>query len=50
MIKVTGKVKGEPPYSGKLVHKGWKAHKVSLPKQVGAQLSEVIQPAEVEIQ
>lgn len=49
-IKVIGKVKGEPPFTGKLVHKGWKAHKHSLPKQVGTQLSEVIQPAEVEIQ
>jgi len=48
-IKVVGKVKGEPPYSGKLVHKGWRAHKRSLPKQVGKQAVEVIYPAEVEI-
>jgi hypothetical protein len=48
-IKVVGKVKGEPPFNGILVHKGWKAHKRSLPKKVGEQLTEVICPAEIEV-
>lgn len=48
-IKVVGKVKGPPPYTGVLVHKGWKAHKRSLPKKIGDQITEVICPAEVEI-
>lgn len=48
-IKVVGKVKGEPPFTGFLVHKGWKAHKRSLPKKVGEQMTDVICPAEVEI-
>lgn len=48
-IKVVGKVKGEPPFAGTLVHKGWKAHKRSLPKQVGEQTSDVVWPAEVEV-
>ncbi|MEC7838430.1 MAG: DUF2760 domain-containing protein [Chlamydiota bacterium] len=48
-IKIVGKIKGEPPFSGKLVHKGWKAHKRSLPKQVGELTTEIIHPAEVEI-
>lgn len=48
-IKVVGKVLGQPPYAGVLVHKGWKAHKRSLPKKVGIQLAEVICPAEVEV-
>lgn len=48
-IKVVGNVKGSPPYNGILVHKGWKAHKRSLPKKIGDQLTEVISPAEVEI-
>lgn len=48
-IKVVGKVKGEPPFSGTLVHKGWKAHKLSLPKKIGEQIHEVICPAEIEI-
>jgi hypothetical protein len=48
-IKVIGKVKGEPPYSGILVHKGWKATKKSLPKKIGEQQHEVLHPAEIEI-
>ena len=46
-IKVVGKVKGQPPYVGVLVHKGWKAHKHSLPKKVGDQMSDVLCQAEV---
>jgi hypothetical protein len=49
-IKVVGRVKGQPPYIGTLVHKGWKAHKRSLPKQIGGQVTDVICPAEVEVQ
>lgn len=48
-IKLVGKVKGEPPFTGVLVHRGWKAHKRSLPKKVGEQTVEVICPAEIEI-
>lgn len=48
-IKVVGKVKGEPPFTGVLVHRGWKAHKRSLPKQVGEIATEVICPAEIEV-
>lgn len=48
-IKVVGKVKGTPPYTGVLVHKGWKAHKRSLPKKIGDQITEVLCPAEVEL-
>lgn len=48
-IKVVGKVKGEPPFSGTLVHRGWKAQKRSLPKKTGEQMLEVICPAEIEI-
>lgn len=48
-IKVVGKVKGQPPFVGILVHKGWKAHKRSLPKQLGDVTADVICPAEVEV-
>jgi len=48
-IKIIGKVKGDPPYSGTLVHRGWKAQKRSLPKKIGEQQPEVVCPAEVEI-
>lgn len=48
-IKVVGKIKGEPPFTGVLVHRGWKAHKLSLPKKTAEQIADVICPAEVEV-
>jgi hypothetical protein len=48
-IKVTGKIKGIPPYQGILRHKGWKAHKMTLPKKIGEGDLSVIFPAEIEI-
>lgn len=46
---LTGKVEGNGPYKGYLVHRGWKAHKQSLPKKMGIQSAEILSPAEVEI-
>jgi hypothetical protein len=48
-IKLTGKVVGEPPFSGIIRHKGWQVGKVKLPKLSGRQNAEIIVPAEVEI-
>lgn len=48
-IKVVGKVVGEPPYVGTLVHRGWQARKQNLPKSNNSDGGEVIYPAEVEI-
>lgn len=48
-IKLVGQAKGQGPYTGVLIHKGWKAHKRSLPKQLTDQSIDIIQPAEVEI-
>ena len=48
-IKIVGKIKGDPPFTGKLIHRGWKVHKLSLPKRTGDQTTDVICPAEVEI-
>lgn len=48
-IKVVGKIKGQPPYVGVLIHKGWKVHKRSLPKKIGDLVTEVICPAEIEV-
>lgn len=46
-VKLVGNVKGEPPFRGTLIHRGWKAHKQSLPSQTDH--DEIITPAEVEI-
>ena len=48
-MKVVGNVKGDAPYKGILRHRGWKAHKLSLPKQVGDIEQAVLAPAEVEL-
>lgn len=48
-IKVVGKVKGEPPYTGVVVHPGWRAVKTGLPRTIGSGSPEIIQPAEVEM-
>jgi hypothetical protein len=48
-IKLTGKVVGEPPFSGIIRHKGWQVGKLKLPKLSGRQNAEIIAPAEVEI-
>jgi len=47
-FKLVGNVKGEPPYTGILVHKGWIAHKHSLPRAT-APVSAIINPAEIEV-
>jgi hypothetical protein len=48
-IKVIGKVVGDPPYLGVLRHKGWKAHKLSLPKSLMQTDQGIISAAEVEV-
>ena len=49
--RLTGKVGGAAPVSGKLVHKGWKADKVKLPRIVNVDKDSppVIAPAQVEV-
>jgi hypothetical protein len=48
--RLLGKLSGEPPFSGTLVHKGWKTESVRLPRIIkgGARLPGIA-PAEVEV-
>ena len=48
-IKLTGRVTGEPPFTGIVRHKGWRAQKVELPDLAAAKDPTIISPAEVEI-
>ncbi len=49
-FRVTGNVKGEPPFRGTLQHHGWKATKSELPDWTGSESAVwVIAPAEVEM-
>jgi hypothetical protein len=48
-VKLTGNVTGEPPFTGILRHRGWRAGKLELPILTGAGDPKVIAPAEIEI-
>ncbi len=48
-IRMTGNVTGEPPFRGKLAHRGWRAREVKLPRMAEGHDARVIAPAEVEL-
>ena len=49
--RLVGRIGGEPPFTGALVHHGWKADWVKLPRLIGAKAERppAIAPAEVEL-
>jgi hypothetical protein len=47
--RVVGKLTGEPPFTGTLLHKGWKTEFVKLPRIVSSGRLPSIAPAEVEL-
>jgi len=49
--RLVGKIAGEPPFSGTLVHKGWKTDVVKLPRVVSPTSGRLpaLTPAEVEL-
>jgi hypothetical protein len=49
LITLTGKVVGDPPFTGIIRHKGWQTGDMKLPKLSGRQNASVIAPAEIEI-
>jgi hypothetical protein len=48
-VRLTGYVVGEAPFSGTLVHKGWKVIEVKLPKLAEGHDTSIVAPAEVEL-
>ena len=48
-VRVTGNVRGEPPYQGVLRHPGWRAAAFRLPATTGDRDHTILAPAEVEI-
>jgi hypothetical protein len=48
-VRVTGNVVGQPPFTGTLQHKGWRATAVRLPTLTQGHDTHVIAPAEVEL-
>jgi len=47
--RLVGKLTGEPPFTGTLLHKGWKTEFVKLPRIVNTDRLPSIAPAEVEL-
>jgi Domain of unknown function (DUF2760) len=47
--RLIGKISGNPPFSGKLIHKGWKTDYVKLPRIAKISRLPTIAPAEVEL-
>ncbi len=49
-IRLIGNLHGNPPYKGIIRHCGWRFTKLNLPKWTGKEKTDVIAPAEVEIE
>ena len=48
-VKVSGKVPAEGPFTGELIHKGWRLKECKLPEMVDGWKGDVIAQAEIEI-
>jgi hypothetical protein len=49
-FRLTGNVNGQPPFRGKIVHRGWKANRCELPTWTGkAESASILAPTEVEV-
>lgn len=48
-VRLTGNIVGEAPFTGTLIHKGWKVTAVNLPKLTQGHNANIIAPAEVEL-
>lgn len=47
-VRLTGNVRGEPPFTGTLRHAGWRVTAVTIPERTGLE-PKVVAPAEVEL-
>jgi len=48
-VRLTGNVVGEAPFTGSLIHKGWKVTDIRLPKVAEGHDTSIVAPAEVEL-
>ncbi|BDX02671.1 MAG: DUF2760 domain-containing protein [Marinomonas sp.] len=48
-IKLEGRVEGDGPYAGSLIHPGWKVTETRLPKVTNTESLNILAPAEVEV-
>ncbi len=48
-VRLTGNVVGQPPFTGALMHRGWRVAEIKLPKLAEGHDVRVLAPAEVEL-
>ena len=48
-VRLTGNVVGQPPFTGTLMHRGWRVAEIKLPKLAEGHDVRVLAPAEVEL-
>lgn len=48
-VRLTGNVVGQPPFTGKLAHRGWRVTEIRLPKIAAGHDLSIVAPAEVEL-
>lgn len=48
-VRLTGNVVGQPPFTGTLMHRGWRVTEIKLPKLAKGHDPRVLAPAEVEL-
>ena len=48
-VRVSGNIVGSPPFTGTLIHRGWRVTHIHLPKLSEAHDTHVVAPAEVEL-
>lgn len=48
-VRITGNIRGEPPFRGTLAHHGWQVKTIRLPKTNAGHDPKIVAPAEVEL-
>jgi hypothetical protein len=49
-FRLVGKISGEPPYTGTLIHRGWRTTRIDLPHSLPQAIrNDVVAPAEIEL-
>jgi hypothetical protein len=48
-VRLTGNVVGQPPFTGTLMHRGWRVTEIKMPKLAEGHDPRVLAPAEVEL-
>lgn len=48
-LRLTGNVVGQPPFTGTLMHRGWRVSRVTLPRLVAGHDAHIVAAAEIEL-